>query len=111
MSLKPKRDTAGRTHLHRVCQRGAVAEVETILGQGKEFLNEVDNAGYMPLHEACLHGHLDVVKVLINNRAWIDVPSRQELDTPLLLDAVSNIFWNLAPTRRNGINRDKKVSR
>ena len=89
MSHKPKRDTAGRTHLHRACQRGAVAEVETILGQGKEFLNEEDNAGYMPLHEACLHGHLDVVKVLINNGAWLDVPSRLELDTPLL-DAVDN---------------------
>jgi len=89
MSHKPKRDTAGRTHLHRACQRGAVAEVETILSQGKEFLNEEDNAGYMPLHEACLHGHLDVVKVLLNSGAWLDVPSRLELDTPLL-DAVDN---------------------
>ena len=89
MSHKPKRDTAGRTHLHRACQRGAVAEVENILSQGKEFLNEEDNAGYMPLHEACLHGHLDVVKVLINNGAWLDVPSRLELDTPLC-DAVDN---------------------
>ena len=89
MSHKPKRDTAGRTHLHRACQRGAVAEVETILSQGKEFLNDEDNAGYMPLHEACLHGHLDFVKVLINNGACLDVPSRLELDTPLL-DAVEN---------------------
>jgi len=95
MSHKPGRDTAGRTHLHRACQRGAVAEVETILSQGKEFLNEEDNAGYMPLHEACLHGHLGVVKVLINNGAWLDIPSRLELDTPLL-DAVDNGHTDVA---------------
>lgn len=89
MSHKPRRDTAGRTHLHRACQRGAVSDVETILSLGKEFLNEEDNAGYMPLHEACLHGHLDVVKVLLSHGACLDVPSRIELDTPLL-DAVDN---------------------
>ena len=89
MSHKPKRDTAGRTHLHRACQRGAVAEVENILSQGKEFLNEEDNAGYMPLHEACLHGHLDAVKVLMNNGAWVNAPSRLELNTPLQ-EAVDN---------------------
>lgn len=88
-SHKPKRDTAGRTHLHRACQRGAVAEVGTILDAGKEFLNAEDNAGYLPLHEACLHGHLEVVKILIKNGAWLDVPSRMEQDTPLL-DAVDN---------------------
>ena len=95
MSHKPGRDTAGRTHLHRACQRGAVAEVETILSQGKEFLNEGDNAGYVPLHEACLHGHLGVVKVLLDNGAWLDVPSRLELDTPLR-DAVDNGHTDVA---------------
>lgn len=88
-SHKPKRDTAGRTHLHRACQRGAVAEVGAILDAGKEFLNAEDNAGYLPLHEACLYGHLEVVKILINNGAWLDVPSQIEQDTPLL-DAVDN---------------------
>lgn len=88
-SHKPKRDTAGRTHLHRACQRGAVVDVRAILEAGKEFLNAEDNAGYLPLHEACLWGHLEVVKILINNGAWLDVPSRMEQDTPLL-DAVDN---------------------
>lgn len=88
-SHKPKRDTAGRTHLHRACQRGDVAEVEAILKAGKEFLNAEDNAGYQPLHEACLHGHLEVAKILIENGAQIDQPSKIEQDTPLL-DAVDN---------------------
>jgi ankyrin repeat protein len=88
-SHKPKRDTAGRTHLHRACQRGDVAEVEAILNAGKEFLNAEDNAGYQPLHEACLHGHLEVAKILIENGAQIDQPSKIEQDTPLL-DAVDN---------------------
>ncbi|KAL7267185.1 hypothetical protein RUND412_010238 [Rhizina undulata] len=89
MAHKPKRDTAGRTTLHKACQRGAVADVIAIIDQNREFLNEEDNAGYMPLHEACLHGHLEVVRILTNAGAWVDVPSRLEQDTPLL-DAVNN---------------------
>ncbi|KAI5853325.1 hypothetical protein BZA05DRAFT_395654 [Tricharina praecox] len=89
MSHKPKRDTAGRTHLHRACGRGAVAEVEAILEQSTELINAEDNAGYMPIHEASLNGHLGVVKVLVKYGAQYDVRSRIDLESPLL-DAVEN---------------------
>ena len=89
MSHKPKRDTAGRTVLHRACGRGAVAEVETILEQSTELINAEDNAGYMPIHEASLNGHLSVVKVLVKYGALYDVRSRIDRESPLL-DAVEN---------------------
>jgi len=89
MSHKPKRDTAGRTSLHRACGRGAVQDVETILEQGVELINAEDNAGYMPIHEASLNGHLEVVKVLVTYGALYDVQSRIDLESPLL-DAVEN---------------------
>lgn len=59
------------------------------MNSGTEFLNAEDNAGYQPLHEACLHGHLEVAKILIGRGAQIDQPSKIEQDTPLL-DAVDN---------------------
>ncbi|KAF8543946.1 hypothetical protein BDD12DRAFT_145447 [Trichophaea hybrida] len=89
MSHKPKRDTAGRTHLHRACGRGAVQDVETILEQSVELINAEDNAGYMPIHEASLNGHLEVVKALVAHGAQYDVQSRIDLESPLL-DAVEN---------------------
>jgi hypothetical protein len=89
MSHKPKRDTAGRTHLHRVCGRGAVADVEAILEQGTELINAEDNAGYMPIHEASLNGHLEVVKLLVKYGALYDVQSKIDFESPLL-DAVEN---------------------
>ncbi|KAF8251931.1 hypothetical protein K440DRAFT_637146 [Wilcoxina mikolae CBS 423.85] len=89
MSHKPKRDTAGRTHLHRACGRGAVQDVETILEQSVELINAEDNAGYMPIHEASLNGHLEVVKALVAHGALYDVQSRIDLESPLL-DAVEN---------------------
>ena len=89
MSHKPKRDTAGRTHLHRACARGVLGEVETILEAGGGLINAEDNAGYTPIHEASLNGHLDVVKLLVKHGASPDVPSRIDLETPLL-DAVEN---------------------
>lgn len=89
MSHKPKRDTAGRTHLHRACGRGVVADVESILEQSNELINVEDNAGYVPIHEASLHGHLEVVKVLVKYGAAYDVQSSIDLESPLL-DAVEN---------------------
>jgi hypothetical protein len=89
MSHKPKRDTAGRTHLHRACARGAISDIRTILSQGTESINTEDNAGYMPIHEAALHGHLEAVRLLCDYGAQIDVQSRFDMDTPLL-DAVEN---------------------
>lgn len=35
-------------------------------------MNIRDNAGWLPLHEACIHGHIEVVNILINNGANVN---------------------------------------
>ena len=44
--------------------------------------------GWTPLHEACNHGHVDIVSILLENDVLINVPGMGG-DTPLH-DAVMN---------------------
>ncbi|CAO0802582.1 unnamed protein product [Mucor circinelloides] len=82
-----KKDTSGRTHLHKYAKRGDAESVETLLELGADA-NEKDYAGWTALHEAALNGHLKVVKVLLKYGA--DVNSKgADLDTPLH-DATEN---------------------
>ncbi|KAI5781657.1 hypothetical protein DFH27DRAFT_529150 [Peziza echinospora] len=81
---KPKRDPSGRTLLHRAAHRGVLEDVITTYNQNKELLNVEDHAGYIPLHEASLAGHTDVVRFLLECGSCVDVQSIQELDTPLM---------------------------
>lgn len=45
--------------------------VERLIAQGHP-VNIRDNAGWLPLHEACIHGHIEVVNILINNGANVN---------------------------------------
>lgn len=89
MSHRAKRDTAGRTQLHRACQRGNLVDVEAIVSGNKELIHVDDHAGYLPIHEAALNGHLDVVKLLVDRGSKFDKRSTSDKETPLL-DAVEN---------------------
>lgn len=44
--------------------------------------------GWTPLHEACNHGHVDIVAILLDNNAFINAYGMDK-DTPLH-DAVIN---------------------
>lgn len=82
-----KKDTSGRTHLHKYAKRGDVGSVEALLELGADA-NEKDYAGWTALHEAALNGHLKVAKLLLEYGA--DVNSKgADLDTPLH-DATEN---------------------
>ncbi|GAA5815946.1 hypothetical protein MFLAVUS_009465 [Mucor flavus] len=82
-----KKDTSGRTHLHRWAIRGNVQVVETLLKSGANPC-ETDNAGYTPLHEAALRGKTQVVQLLLENNADVNCKGA-DLDTPLH-DATEN---------------------
>lgn len=82
-----KKDTSGRTHLHRWSIRGNVQVVETLLKAGANPC-ERDNAGYTPLHEAALRGKTQVVKLLLEKNADVNCEGA-DLDTPLH-DATEN---------------------
>jgi hypothetical protein len=88
-SLDPfKKDTTGRTNLHKYALRGNNEMVQTLLDLGADP-NEKDYAGWTPLHEAALRGQLDVIKLLIKHGADVNARGGEELDTPLH-DATEN---------------------
>jgi ankyrin repeat protein len=88
MKLDPKRkDTAGRTQLHKWAVRGDANTVRELLEAGANS-NERDHAGWTPLHEAALRGRLEVLKLLLQHGADPNALSADQ-DTPLH-DAVEN---------------------
>ncbi|TGZ79156.1 hypothetical protein EX30DRAFT_373292 [Ascodesmis nigricans] len=89
MAHRPKRDTAGRTLLHRACHRGHLDEVIHILESGQDMVHIEDHAGYLPIHEAALNGYLEVVKILVKYGSKFDKRSTTDKESPLL-DAVEN---------------------
>ena len=58
------KDRHGQTHLQRAAATGDVIRVTSLIEQGAE-VNVVDHAGWTPLHEAALEGHMEVVKCLV----------------------------------------------
>ncbi|KAL7333449.1 hypothetical protein PS15p_202350 [Mucor circinelloides] len=84
-----KKDTSGRTHLHRWSIRGNTQAVESLLKAGANPC-ERDNAGYTPLHEAALRGKTKVVQLLLESDADVNCKGA-DLDTPLH-DATENGF-------------------
>ncbi|KAI8426426.1 hypothetical protein MSG28_005269 [Choristoneura fumiferana] len=64
--------------------------VERLIAKGHP-VNIRDNAGWLPLHEACIHGHLEIANILINSGANINDRGGSNCDgiTPLH-DAASN---------------------
>jgi ankyrin repeat protein len=82
-----KKDSSGRTHLHKFSKRGDAEGVENLL-EGGANPNEKDYAGWTALHEAALNGHLEVVKLLLKYGANVNSKGADS-DTPLH-DATGN---------------------
>ncbi|RCH89275.1 hypothetical protein CU098_007406, partial [Rhizopus stolonifer] len=82
-----KKDTSGRTQLHKYAKRGDADSVKNLLELGANP-NEKDYAGWTPLHEAALNGHLNVAKVLLQYGANANSKGA-DMDTPLH-DATEN---------------------
>lgn len=70
-SVAVKRNEKGETGLHQACISGNVAQVRRLLDQ-KHPVNVRDFAGWMPLHEAANHGHVEIVRLLIERGASIN---------------------------------------
>ncbi|XP_075713250.1 ankyrin repeat domain-containing protein 26 isoform X2 [Rhinoderma darwinii] len=56
---------------HRAAFSGDVAKIRQLLH--KHDTNQVDKENRTPLHLACANGHLDVVKLLVENKAKLNV--------------------------------------
>ncbi|KAJ8713327.1 hypothetical protein PYW07_013697 [Mythimna separata] len=85
-----KKNMKGETQLHVASISGNKLLVERLIAQGHP-VNIRDNAGWLPLHEACIHGHVDVANILINSGANVNDRGGSNCDgiTPLY-DAASN---------------------
>ncbi|AGO11546.1 AaceriADL244Wp [[Ashbya] aceris (nom. inval.)] len=91
--VKPRkgvhRDAGGRTRLQVACDKGKYDLARKLIEEGYD-VNDQDNAGNSPLHEAALNGHLEVVKLLIRHGANVNIQSYEMFkDTPLI-DASAN---------------------
>ncbi|GBP19352.1 Tonsoku-like protein [Eumeta japonica] len=85
-----KKNIKGETQLHVASISGNKLLLERLLGNGHP-VNIRDNAGWLPLHEACIHGHLEIANILIDHGAHINDRGGANCEgiTPLY-DAASN---------------------
>lgn len=90
------RDAGGRTRLQIACEKGKLDVVKKLLDDvinnpnSNIDINDQDNAGNTPLHEAALNGHLDIVELLLAHGANVNIQSFEYFkDTPLI-DASAN---------------------
>lgn len=73
-----KKTQNGMTALHVVLALG-YHEYSSFFIQDQNMIHERDNAGNIPLHLACIKGHLQIIKDLDNNQSFIDVLNNDEL--------------------------------
>lgn len=89
------RDAGGRTKLQISCDKGNYEQARKLIKEENYDVNDQDNAGNTALHEAALNGHLDIVKLLTENGADVNIQSFEMFkDTPLI-DASANGHLNV----------------
>lgn len=75
------KDIKGRTPLHCAIE-STTSVVQLLLEHGAE-VNTADNGGCTPLHLATYHSHSEIVRILVNNGAHIEVMMVETKQTPL----------------------------
>ncbi|XP_072397445.1 ankyrin repeat domain-containing protein 16-like [Diabrotica undecimpunctata] len=68
-------------------RRGDYTEVASLLDKGLD-VNGADSEGYRPLHEAVKGGYLDIVELLLQRSANVNLSTSRFLITPLHLAAI-----------------------
>ena len=72
ISIRATEKDLKNTFLHYASRLGSVENVETHIGKGAP-VNAVNIYGYTPLMEAAVHGHSEIVRILLKNGATIDL--------------------------------------
>ncbi|XP_058065904.1 tonsoku-like protein [Anopheles bellator] len=85
-----RRNNKGETQLHSAAISGNRLLAERLIAQGHP-VNVRDHAGWLPLHEACIHGHAEIVALLLDHGSHLNDKGGTSCDgiTPLY-DACSN---------------------
>ena len=90
------RDAGGRTRLQIACDKGKIDVVKKLLDDAinnpnsNVDINDQDNAGNTPLHEAALNGHIDIVELLLDHGANVNIQSFEYFQDTPLIDASAN---------------------
>lgn len=85
MSSADGEGASGQLELfHDACRRGNLANAYDVFTQRFAILNEAGSLGYTALHWAASAGHIDVAKMLLQEKASVDAVS-SEGETPLHL--------------------------
>jgi ankyrin repeat protein len=63
-----RRDSSGKTRLHRATEHGDVVEVNDLLSRGA-FLNIQDTRGNQPLHLATIGNYPNIIRILLDSGA------------------------------------------
>lgn len=66
-----KRNLRGETQLHVACIKGNFSQAKKLIDDGHP-VNERDNLNWLPIHEACNYGHVEIVDLLIKHGAKIN---------------------------------------
>jgi Ankyrin repeats (3 copies) len=69
--------------VHLAAKTGAIEELNEVIKNKKDAVNAKDPNGWTPLHEGARSGHLDVVKLLVENGADITARAGDEGGTAL----------------------------
>ena len=77
-----KRNQKGETLLHKAAITGDFEKLKSLLVENEIDVNSKDNAGWTPLHEACIKRHVDCARLLLKHGAQINAKA-ENLDTPL----------------------------
>jgi len=72
------------TPMHEAARRGMVRLISALLEAGADA-DPANDAGESPLHDAAFHGNLEIVKMLVARKVYIDrQPHSAGLFTPLM---------------------------
>lgn len=67
------RDNCDYTALHYAARNGNEEICKMLLNQGKAEVNAITKGGVSALHRACMMGHLNIVKLLIDSKASVEL--------------------------------------
>ena len=85
------RDIEGNTVLHLACQYSIMFIIED--NSYHHNNSSVNNKGQMPLHIACAHGNLEIIKIIISSQPGLDI-NLQDSNGNTPLHVACKCEWN-----------------